>query len=192
MKKGYIILLGILLSSYQPISMKNYVNHTFYNKEKVQLIHLDVEPKIEIKRPKYKNLDLFLNDLGFKESSNRYNIVNKFEYLGKYQFSKATIKGLGYKITQKQFLSSPELQEEIMLELLKHNRKKLKKYIEKYNNKKVHGILVTESGILAACHLGGIKNVKKWFKYKSNPKDGFNTSLTDYMELFSGYNLNLN
>ena len=39
-----------------------------------------IEPKTEI-----KDQNKFLNDIGFRESGNRYDIVNQFGYMGKYQ-----------------------------------------------------------------------------------------------------------
>ena len=42
-------------------------------------------------------LDNFLSAIGFRESGNRYDITNTFGYMGKYQFGKSTLKGLGYK-----------------------------------------------------------------------------------------------
>jgi hypothetical protein len=78
-----------------------------------------------------------------------------------------------------------------MQSLLEHNKKKLKKYIEKYNGKVVHGVYVTESGILAAAHLAGQGNVKKFFRSGNEFKDGYGTRLTSYMVNFSGYQLDL-
>ncbi len=133
----------------------------------------------------------FLNAVGFKESGNRYDIVNKFGYMGRYQFGKGTLKGLGYKVTQEEFLNSPEIQERAMMDLLKHNKKKLQKYIDKYEGQTIHGIYITESGVLAAAHLGGQGNVKKFFRRGKKFKDGFGTGITTYMEKFAGYDLDL-
>ena len=44
-----------------------------------------------------KNMDLFLLDLGFQESGNRYDVVNRFGYMGKYQFGKSTLRTLKIK-----------------------------------------------------------------------------------------------
>ena len=133
----------------------------------------------------------FLNAVGFKESGNRYDIVNKFGYMGRYQFGRGTLKGLGYKVTQEEFLNSPEIQERAMMDLLKHNKKKLQKYIDKYEGQTIHGIYITESGVLAAAHLGGQGNVKKFFRRGKKFKDGFGTGITPYMEKFAGYDLDL-
>ena len=32
--------------------------------------------------------------------------------MGKYQFGKSTLKGLGFEVTRKEFLNNPQLQEE--------------------------------------------------------------------------------
>ena len=133
----------------------------------------------------------FLDAIGFRESGNRYDIVNSFGYMGKYQFGKSTLKGLGFKVTQEEFLNNPELQEQAMQELLIHNKKKLRRFIKKYDGKVVHGILITESGILAAAHLAGQGNVRKFFRNGYEFKDGFGTKMTSYMEMFGGYNLNV-
>tara|TARA_R110001592_G_scaffold64818_1_gene199103 strand:+ start:3480 stop:4082 length:603 start_codon:yes stop_codon:yes gene_type:complete len=135
--------------------------------------------------------EMFLDAIGFKESGNRYDIVNKFGYMGRYQFGRGTLRGLGYKLTQEEFLDSPEVQERAMIDLLKHNKKKLQKYIDKHEGDTIHGIYITESGVLAAAHLGGQGNVKKFFRRGKKFKDGFGTGITTYMEKFGGYELTL-
>ena len=176
-----------ITKSYAPsaYSMKPLVLETF----PVQPIEVEIEEApIAIIA---KGHDEFLDAIGQKESNNNYLIVNTYGYMGKYQFGKSTLKGLGYKITRDEFLNNPQIQEEAMLKLLQHNKKKLKKYIEKYDNKVVHGVYITESGILAAAHLAGQGNVKKFFRKGYEFKDGFGTKMTTYMNLFSGYSLNL-
>lgn len=145
---------------------------------------------VEKKIPE-KSLEAFLYDLGNRESSNNYGVVNKYGYMGKYQFGHATLKALGYKVTMYDFLKNPALQEEAMITLLKHNKFVLRHYIRKYEGRKRNGVLVTESGILAAAHLGGPKNVKRLLDYGLNPADQNGTRLTHYMERFSGYKLEL-
>ncbi len=131
----------------------------------------------------------FLDAIGFRESGNRYDIVNRYGYMGKYQFGKRTLKGLGIKVTQDEFLNSPYIQEKAMYALLKQNKRSLRKYIEKYDGKYVHGVLVTESGLLAAAHLGGAGSVKKWFRTGKVRKDGNGVKITSYMVMFNGYDL---
>ena len=145
-------------------------------------------PHIELKTNSHSD---FLNAIGFKESGNRYDIVNRFGYMGKYQFGKRTLRGLGFKVSKEEFLNSPKIQEEAMYKLLQTNKRYLKKYIDKYEGEIVHGVLVTESGLLAAAHLGGAGSVKKWFRTGKVRKDGNGVKITTYMERFSGYELYL-
>lgn len=146
-------------------------------------------PKIELI---VKDHNKFLEDLGFRESSGNYKAVNKFGYLGKYQFGRATLNSLGYRnVTNRQFLSDPSLQDQVMEDLLVHNKKILKRYIKKYDGKTVHGVFITESGILAAAHLAGAGNVKRFFRKGYEFKDGYGTKMTSYMKKFSGYQLDI-
>jgi len=164
-----------------------------YKKEReLQLVKIkEVE---ELRVEQYHELELynFLEAIGFRESGNRYDVTNKWGYMGKYQFGKSTLKGLGFKVTRKEFLSNPQLQEEAMIALLLHNKEKLQKYIDIFHGKTVNGMLITESGILAAAHLGGQGSVKRYFKNGKVFKDGLGTKITTYMEKFSGYDIQLN
>ena len=138
-----------------------------------------------------KGHDAFLEAIGHRESGNRYDIVNSYGYMGRYQFGKSTLKGLGFKVTPDEFINSPYIQEKAMQKLLLHNQKKLKKYIDQYEGQVLHGVYITESGVLAAAHLAGAGNVRKFFKRGYEFNDGFGTKMTSYMETFSGYTLAL-
>jgi len=139
-----------------------------------------------------QELDEFLSAIGHRESGNRYGITNKWGYMGKYQFGRSTLKGLGFEVTKKEFLSNPQLQEEAMLSLLLHNKEKLQEYIDIFDGQTVNGMLITESGILAAAHLGGQGSVKRYFKNGKVFRDGNGTKITSYMDRFSGYDIQLN
>jgi len=76
-----------------------------------------------------------------------------------------------------------------MLKLLLHNKKRLQKLIDRYEGQIIHGILVTESGLLAAAHLGGQGSVKKWFRTGKVRRDGNGVGITQYMKKFGGYHL---
>lgn len=155
---------------------------------------LEEEPvvKTEVNIPAIKNTTKFLNDIGLRESSNRYKVVNQYGYLGKYQFSRKTLNDIGFKhVSNREFLSSPQIQEEAMRTLLEQNRFNLRHQIKRYDGKIVKGVLVTESGILAAAHLAGVGNVKEWFKNGKEFKDGNGTKLTTYLKTFAGYKIEL-
>lgn len=156
---------------------------------------IKIEPKIkiitselEIKQSQ-KN---FLHAIGRRESSNRYDIVNRYGYMGKYQFGRKTLNSIGFKnIDNKTFLNSPEIQERAMISLLKSNKKILRRQIRRYVGTVVNGVYITESGLLAGAHLAGAGNVKKWLRNGRRFKDGLGTSMVSYIELFGGYKLNI-
>tara|TARA_B110000211_G_scaffold232080_1_gene294986 strand:- start:858 stop:1448 length:591 start_codon:yes stop_codon:yes gene_type:complete len=133
----------------------------------------------------------FLDAMGHRESSNNYKAVNKYGYMGKYQFGRSTLKTLKINVSRSEFINNPKLQEQAMYKLLQYNKKKLKRYIEKYNGRVINGVLVTESGLLAAAHLGGAGSVRKWFRTGKVRRDGNGVKITSYMKLFRGYDLNL-
>ena len=146
-----------------------------------------VEEEVE----EIKGMDEFLYAIGHQESGNRYFVVNRFGYMGKYQFGKSTLRTLKIKVTKEAFLNSPDLQEYAMQQNLLYNKKKLQKYIDRFDGCLIDGILITESGILAAAHLGGPGSVKKYFRSGKIAKDGNGVKITNYMQRFSGYELYL-
>ena len=160
--------------------------------EKLRELELQRLEEERIKQYHEDELNRFLDDIGFRESGNRYDITNKWGYMGKYQFGKTTLKGLGFKVTKQEFLNNPQLQEEAMMALLLHNKEKLQKYIDVFDGQTINGMYISESGILAAAHLGGQGSVKRYFKNGKVFKDGFGTKITSYMDKFSGYDIKLN
>ena len=148
--------------------------------------------KLRIKQYHEDELNRFLTDIGFRESGNRYDITNTFGYMGKYQFGKSTLRGLGFKVSKQEFLNNPQLQEEAMMALLLHNKEKLQKYIDVFDGETINGMYISESGILAAAHLGGQGSVKRYFRNGKVFKDAYGTKITSYMKQFSGYDIKLN
>ena len=130
----------------------------------------------------------FKEALGFKESQGKYTLVNSLGYMGKYQFGKAALRAIGIHDSS-EFLRNPRLQEKAFKALLAKNKWELRKEIEQYDGKIVNGIAITESGILAAAHLGGAGSVKKFFKNNGRKtiKDNYGTTLKSYMKKFGGY-----
>ena len=176
---------------------------TMYSREEVKQIEeppsrplalIKTTPKIEAPKPELliKNHNKFLEDLGMRESSGNYKAVNQFGYLGKYQFGRKTLNALGYKnISNREFLANESIQEQAMEDLLVHNKKILRRYIRKYEGRLVNGIYITESGILAAAHLAGAGNVRKFFRRGYEFRDGNGTKMTSYMKKFSNYRLDI-
>lgn len=131
----------------------------------------------------------FKEALGFKESQGNYNTISSFGYLGKYQFGRTTLKRFNIHNTD-MFLNDPSLQEVSFDALCSLNKWILRKDIKRSVGKRINGVLITESGILAAAHLGGAGNVKKYLRSNGIDtfKDGFGTSLQYYIKKFNGYN----
>ena len=130
----------------------------------------------------------FKEAIGYRESESKYKKINSLGYLGKYQFGIETLKSVGVH-NSSAFLNSPEMQEKAFIALLAQNKWELKKEIEKYSGTLLNGIYVTESGILAAAHLGGPGSVRKYFKNKGKRffRDAYGTSIQSYMKAFGGY-----
>lgn len=135
-----------------------------------------------------KSFNGFKQAIANKESAGNYQIINSFGFLGKYQFGRAALSTIGVR-NVKQFLQSPTLQENAFMALLSRNKASLKEYIQKYEGKTVRGIVISESGILAAAHLAGVKSVKIFLNTNGNKNfsDGYGTSLVSYLKRFSGY-----
>lgn len=132
----------------------------------------------------------FREAIAFKESRGKLNLVNPFGYMGKYQFGRSTLRTLGIYDFQ-EFLRNADWQEKAFRALIARNKWELRNEIEKYCGRKINGIEITESGLLAAAHLGGAGSVKKYLRSngRSGFKDGFGTSLRSYIKKFEGYDV---
>ncbi|GLB52363.1 hypothetical protein NBRC110019_14030 [Neptunitalea chrysea] len=148
--------------------------------------------KAELITPPFtgKSFTGFKEALGYKESRGNYFVTNQLGYLGKYQFGKKTLRAFGIHDTKK-FLNDPELQEKVLIAYMARNKAILRKEIKKYVGKRINGVYVTESGILAAAHLGGAGNVKKFLRTSGSHvfRDANGTSIKFYMKKFAGYDL---
>ncbi len=126
--------------------------------------------------------------IAFKESQGKYKKINTLGYLGKYQFGMETLKTIGITDSLR-FINSPKLQEKAFVALLSKNKWELKDYIQKFDGKIVDGVKITESGILAAAHLGGAGSVKRFLNTNGKRKcrDNYGTSVRTYMRDFGNY-----
>ena len=134
----------------------------------------------------------FKNFLGFFESGSNYKKVNRFGYLGKYQFGKGTLKMYGVR-NLSDYRLNPELQEKVFLMNVMRNKWILRREISWYSNRYLNGTYISESGIIAAAHLSGPGNVKKFLRSHCNPdldkRDANGTSISDYLNIFKDYDL---
>ncbi|NQX84467.1 MAG: peptidoglycan-binding protein LysM [Flavobacteriaceae bacterium] len=165
------------------------LNYSVAKQEKIQS-----QEELELLRNCMVTSDLgksfvgFKEALGFKESSGDYFTVNTLGYLGKYQFGKGTLALIGIKNT-KDFLNNPKLQERAFIANAKRNKWILRRDIKRFVGKIIDGVLVTESGILAAAHLAGPGSVKKYLRSYGAVgfTDAYGTNVRSYMRKFSGY-----
>ena len=135
-------------------------------------------------------LDLYLEAIHISESPGSWCAINSLGCAGGYQLSKVALQDIGYRGTIRQFINSKELQKKLMVQLLKKNKKYLEFYgYDKYIGKTVHGIKITLSAALSACHLCGIGGFGRFIKEGHNATDGNETTIK-YLLKFQNYNLN--
>ena len=130
----------------------------------------------------------FKEAIAHKESQGKYHKINTLGYLGKYQFGMETLKSIGINDSVA-FLKSPKLQEKAFVVLLSKNKYELQDYINDFEGKIIDGVKITESGILAAAHLGGSGSVKRFLNSNGEKKckDEYGASVKSYMKDFGGF-----
>ena len=168
-----------------------FINATTIDK-KTNTVALTTLPKFIDYNIPYLQKDFvgFKEALAFKESQGKYTVVNTLGYLGKYQFGRTTLERFRIYNTQA-FLHNPELQERAFVALCKVNKWILRKDIKRSIGKTINGIKITESGILAAAHLSGAGNVKKFLRSNGSIgfADAYGASIQYYMKKFGGYDV---
>lgn len=165
-------------------------NAYFYN------VPTEIEQSLFISEELNPTFSLFLGKtyvgfkeaLGFKESRGDYGTINQFGYLGKYQFAKSTLSMIGID-NPTGFIKDSKLQEKAFAAHTSRNKWILRRDIKRFKGKYINGVKVTESGILAAAHLAGAGNVKKYLRSGGayNFEDAFGTTIGYYLKKFSGY-----
>ena len=135
----------------------------------------------------------FKEFLGFFESGSDYKKINRLGYLGKYQFGKSTLKVLKIDYLKNDFINEPALQEKAFLMNVMRNKWILRREISRFNGLVIRNMFITESGIIAAAHLSGPGNVKKFLRSycdsKLDLKDANGTKISDYLKTFKNYNI---
>ncbi|MEJ6791443.1 MAG: peptidoglycan-binding protein LysM [Lacinutrix sp.] len=191
------ICILIILSLFTSSNNEDYAllkNKTIETSEEVSFIEEEVSSVYSIKPQNIFSPDLgksftgFKEQLGFKESQNNYFRVNTLGYLGKYQFGRSTLELIGINDVN-HFLNTPELQEKAFIANAERNKWVLRRDIKRFVGKNINGIVITESGILAAAHLAGPGGVKKYLRsFGFNGfEDAYGTSIRSYMKSFQGY-----
>ncbi|MBK5209906.1 MAG: peptidoglycan-binding protein LysM [Flavobacteriaceae bacterium] len=188
-----LLTIGIIISSFT--KDKKAINSDVNLTKEITLVpsEKEISPIIKSNIPFIgKSFNGFKEALAFRESGGRYDIVSSFGYLGKYQFGKSTLDRFDIDDIQL-FIDSPELQEETFMALCSLNKWILRKEIKKKVGKKINGVEITESGILAAAHLAGAGNINRYLKTngKYRFKDAFGSSMQHYLKKFGGYDTSI-
>ena len=161
--------------------------------EQIDISEMSI-PIVEVEEESDSRKDIlrFLEAIALFESNNRYDVVNPYGFLGRYQFSPTTIRHLGYDILNEDFLRNARLQDEIMLAYMRENYVSLRPYIEEYNNTNYKGMYITTSSILAGAHFAGAMGMKRFLLNKLDSigtVDANGMTLRRYMTKFSDYNV---
>ena len=137
-----------------------------------------------------KSFTGFAQKMAYKESRGILHLVNPYGYMGKYQFGRSTLRTVGVYDFQ-EFLRNAVWQDKAFEALIARNKWELRKEIQKYSGRIINGVEITESGLVAAAHLGGAGSVKKYLRSngRNGFKDGFGTSLSSYIRKFSNYDI---
>ncbi len=195
MKKTSILipLSVFLLFAFTKFDNQDFNEHeVIYNLPKansIPTVYKDIVPFEVFFTPMISNNFIgFKEALAFKESQGKYHRINSLGYIGKYQFGKNTLKRIKIYDTA-EFLKNPKLQEEAFLTLCSLNKWILQRDIKRSVGKKINGIVITESGILAAAHLAGAGNVKIYLRSNGNRifVDAYGSDVQHYMKKFAGY-----
>ena len=186
-----LLIVAFISSGFKPLNSQ--INFGFGVEENEKLLYVFPSQKdidnFALEVPyKGKYFIGYKDAIAHKESQGKYKKINSLGYLGKYQFGITTLKSIGIHNSD-EFLNNPKLQERAFLALLSKNKYDLRKYIEDFEGEVVDGIRITESGILAAAHLGGSGSVKRFLNTRGERKcrDEYGTSVRTYLRDFGGF-----
>ncbi len=120
-----------------------------------------------------------------------HTVINRYGMMGRYQFSPQTIRVLGFRVSNQEFLNNPSLQDSVMLTYMWANQKDLEGLIKKLDGSTIKGVRITRASIIAGAHFAGSSNVRRFLTDPSNKGiiDGNGTSLVKYMSRFSDFHL---
>lgn len=145
-------------------------------------------------------------------------VTNSFGYMGYFQFGRHALTDVGYMKNGKwtgldgadsewSFLNSREIQLKAVNRLIDNNCKYIRNNnLNEYIGKTINGIELTESGLVAACHLVGLGGLTSFLDVPTNLKyikdrkgnvtnqkhkqvDGNNVHVSEYIKLFNHYDL---
>ena len=147
----------------------------------------------------------FLDALAEKESSNDYSKKNSQGYLGRYQMGNDALIEANFKDkngnwtklaeeygvrSETDFLNCPAAQEAAIRAYHKRLRHYIKSFgLDDYIGSDYCGVKVTQSGLMASCHLVGAGAMKKSLSTGVVVWDGNHTEASEYMLSFGDYDI---
>ena len=156
-----------------------------------------------------KTYEQLLLDLSKSESSRRYDIVNPYGYLGKYQMGEGALIDCGYytqdgKInntfldsywtgkdgvkSKQDFLNNHQAQENAIRDYMRIQWGYILVHgLDRFIGRSRNGILITASGLLGGAHLGGHVRVNTFVKTGRDPQDRNHVHVSTYIKKFAGY-----
>lgn len=152
-----------------------------------------------------KGFEAFLEALGVRESSGRYDNDKNPYYHGKYQMgldalheakyydkNKGVFLGKNGIDSVKDFLNNPAAQEDAIRRFTNSQWKQVQSncgYL--YKGQTINGVKLTDSGVIAGAHLVGAGGVCTYIKTngKTIPRDKYGTTVEEYIRKFAGYDV---
>ncbi|XP_021963486.1 uncharacterized protein LOC110858908 [Folsomia candida] len=143
----------------------------------------------------------FYEALAIRESRNNPTIVNEFGFMGLYQMGPAALKDTGYMSSrgtwtgknginsQADFLSSRSVQDVAIREYHVKLWSYIPSDVKAAVGRRIGGVDVTSSGLLAAAHLRGQDGVARFIRSggRDDDRDEIGTPCSEYMRQFGGY-----
>jgi len=199
----------------------NFSDNSFIDiekfKEEANQLSLILQAKDNIlilaMRDKQNEIEIinFMKKLAKLESAHNWKIINKYGYVGKYQFGTSARKAVGApKFTWKQFKRNPYIwtehqQDSAVVKLMKLNYTYLKNHFNtpgdnlddfiniQFTLKDKSTVKITYAGLLASSHLVGAGSVRKFLNTRGryDNADANGTKLTKYMKHFENNELML-
>lgn len=123
------------------------------------------------------------------------SVINQYGYMGKFQMGTAAFRDIGVKMNPHRWRQNPlpeAEQDDLFLQFCALNSLYLEKDIKKYSGRRIKGIRIHESNILAAAH-GGIGRAHEFLASNGriDMRDGNGTRISHYFRRFEHHTLDL-
>lgn len=206
-KKSIINMKKLIVCLFAAISLICLVNVN--NAQLIKIHFITSQPSTAVE-PLSKKDRTFFMALAKQESNNDPKKINKFGYIGKYQFGEEALEYLGYYrqdgtkkndwigdwtgkngiYSKKDFLNNAAVQDHAVKELAMLNwRIARNNKLHHFIGETIHGVTITKAGIIAGMHLKGEKGVINFINFQQNSYDAMGTGVKDYMHKFAVYNI---